>query len=145
MKPAHCAVCDTLRWRTVVQQVERNEAKAGAVVGLWPKPDTIFASYATPTGFTSPIAFCPGHAPALGDSAPAGLTSGGEPIATGPCVQLSIAKTRHAVCFTDEHGAFLRAHLADQIGLAESERDAVMAQWANDRSDAPRVTSGGRR
>ena len=143
MKPAHCAACDTLRWRVAVQQVDRNDATAGQVIGLWPKPDTVFASFATETGMTSPIAFCPSCAPALGDLAPGVITAGGEPVETGGCVSLTAAKQRHDVCFTTEHGEWLRAHLCDQIGLSASERDAIMEQWAKDRDYAPEVKSAG--
>lgn len=124
VKGGHCTGCGALVWRTVVQQRDLNGATSGQVLLLWPRPESLYSQEWTPTGHTVGIAWCPACAPDLG-----------QPGATGEAViGYETARDRYAVWFTDETREYLRAHLVDQVGLDEAERDRVLAQWDADRS-----------
>lgn len=122
VKAGHCAGCARPVWRTTVQQVDRNGAVAGTPLLLWPMPDSLYSQEWTPTGHTVGIAWCAACAPEIGS-----------PGATGEAViGYESARSRYAAWFAEDRRDFLRAHLSDQVGLDETERDRWLAQWDAD-------------
>jgi len=133
LKPGQCAACSKLIWRVAIQQKEQNGVPAGTVVLLWPDPQTIYASFWTPTGQTQPIGYCRGCAPELGDQPPDGLTSSGEPFDVGGCIGHERPHERYSQWFSDRWGEWLSAHLRDQLGYDDEGAKAITEQWERDR------------
>mgnify|MGYP001569191688 CR=1 FL=1 len=122
-------------WRHAVQQVKQNGAEPGQVILLWPAPDSLYARFWTPTGMTAGIAYCPLCCPEIGDLPPP-MTSGGEPIEAGGCIEHLTAHAAYGWWFEPAREVFYRAHLRDQIGYGEDEIEALMTQWQSDRRGA---------
>ena len=133
LKPGQCAACSKLIWRVGIQQKEQNRVPAGTVILLWPDPTTVYCAFWTPTGQTQPIGYCRDCAPDLGGAPPADLTSSGEPIPAGGCVEHVTARNRYDAWYSDRWGEWLSAHLRDQIQYDDAGAKAIEEVWRRDR------------
>ena len=119
----HCTACAAPIWRTV------QHPKTGEIILLYPHPASVYARLSVPghPDSTAPgIGYCAGCAPQVGEAGPA-LSAPTEVIA------LETAVGRYASWYTAQWGAHRRAWLEDHLHLPEAEREALMAQWAEDR------------
>lgn len=131
MRGGACAGCDRDVWTSAVAQ--RDDKDQGIAAGqrflLWPRPWSLYAQTWTPTGHTVGIAYCPDCAPAFGELGPEIKELGRTAV-----VGYETAKGRYTAWYTEDHGAFLRAWLADALGYDEAMLTATMTMWEQDRA-----------
>lgn len=126
VSPGNCIQCYRPTWKTVPHPV------TGAAIILWPKRDTLFASFWTPTGKTMGIGFCPACCPDIGGAAPR-LTTGGEAFEVGGAVEIERAHEVYEYWFSPKYGQWLRAWLSDELRLDEPARNRIVSEWEQDR------------
>lgn len=141
MRAGHCVTCATPIWRFV------SDAKTGAEHPLWPRPLSRYPIFSTESGNEARgIGYCLPCCPAVGGQGPPGVTAslwsdherlGSTTIALRTCKAIEHAKDRYAFWYSAEYGVFLRAWLRDHLDMDKEQAgaiDAVMAEWARDRS-----------
>ena len=129
--PGYCGGCDGDTWRMLTHPTRGHREL------LWPKPETVFAFVLTPDGPGTDVwnDYCPACCPALG-AAPRRIVAevNGAPLVTTVCHHHETAHAKYAHLFSDQFGRWLAAHLIDGYGVSEGERDALVAQWQQDRA-----------
>lgn len=119
-----CIDCGALVWRSV-----RHPVEASTII-LWPNPTTLYARVQCDVGTIVGICHCADCRPVVGASCHTDvqMLRPDATVVTG----IDTAWDRYAYWFTKTYGEWLRAWLGDELHLDEPEKDALLAQWAED-------------
>jgi hypothetical protein len=140
MKAGHCAACTCAIWKSIQH--------AGKEVLLWPRRDSMYVQFWTPTGHTAGVGYCRSCCPPFGAPGPRLPQKFRNPDGTitvemvqfGPVVGHETAYERHKDDhYSESYGERLRLWLRDGNGkrgaiVNAEKQNAIMAEWQQERT-----------